>query len=320
MKPDRKSLLSIIIPCFNEEVVIEQTQRQLCEVLERLELGYELIYVDDGSGDGTPEILRRFREADEHVRVLRLSRNFGHQMAITAGMEHASGDAVVVIDADLQDPPEVIPEMVTKWLEGYHVVYGLRTERHGETEFKLWTAKIFYRLINRLSKVKIPLDAGDFRLLDRKVVNALRAMSERDRFVRGLVSWAGFRQVAVPYQRAPRLTGESKYSFLKMMRFAMDGIFSFSLYPLRFATWAGFLSLGLAFAGIIYALVIRLFTENVVSGWTTIIMAVLFLGGVQLICLGIIGEYVGRNYGESKRRPLYIIQEGLGFEEQNPEE
>ena len=247
--------------------------------------------------------------------MVRLSRNFGHQLAVSAGLEHAAGDAVVIIDADLQDPPEVIPEMVARWRDGYHVVYGMRTDRPGETAFKLWTAKLFYRFINRLSKVQIPLDVGDFRLLDRQVVDVLLAMPERDRFLRGMVSWIGFRQAAVMYRRAERRAGESKYPLFKMLQFAADGVLSFSLTPLRLALWVGFLSIGLAFAGIVYALIIRLYTDRYVRGWTSIFTAVLFIGGAQLVTLGIIGEYIGRIYAEVKRRPLYVVEERFGFGE-----
>jgi dolichol-phosphate mannosyltransferase len=317
-----KKLLSVVVPCYNEEAVIEETHQRLTEVLRRLDdLEYELIYVDDGSRDRTAAVLEQLHAADESVRVLRFSRNFGHQMAVTAGVEHAMGDAVVLIDADLQDPPEVILRMVERWREGYHVAYGVRTDRDGETAFKLATAKGFYRVMNRLSETSIPLDTGDFRLMDRKVVQALQAMPERDRFVRGMVSWVGFRQVAVPYRRAPRLAGESKYPLFRMLRFALDGIASFSVAPLKLATWMGFVTSGLALVGIIYALVLRLFTNMWVTGWTALFIVVLFMGGVQLLSLGIIGEYVGRIYGETKRRPLYLVQERLGFEpERRPSE
>jgi dolichol-phosphate mannosyltransferase len=286
------------------------------EALARIvDLGFEIVYVDDGSTDSTPALLRELQLSDDRVRVVRLSRNFGHQIAITAGMEHAAGDAVVVIDADLQDPPEIIAEFVAQWRNGYDVVYGVRTEREGETVFKLWTAKLFYRLVGRMSETEIPLDTGDFRLMDRRVVKALVAMPERDRFVRGMVSWLGFSQVAVPYRRAPRLAGKTKYPLTKMVRFATDGIVSFTTMPLRLATWLGFGVSGMAVVGIVVALCARLFGKGWVQGWTSIVIAVLFLGGVQLICLGIIGEYVGRTYGESKRRPLYWVQERLGFGE-----
>jgi glycosyltransferase involved in cell wall biosynthesis len=310
-------LISVIVPCYNEEQVIRETHRRLVEVLEQLEsLRFEIIYVDDGSADRTPSILGELQALDESVRVLLLSRNFGHQIAVSAGLEHASGDAVVLIDADLQDPPEVIREMVQRWRDGFHVAYGTRTERSGETGFKIWTAKLFYRLINRLSETKMPLDTGDFRLMDRKVVDALLAMPERDRFLRGMVSWVGFRQVAVPYERAPRLAGTSKYPLFKMIRFATDAVLSFSFIPLRLATWLGFFTILMAFAGIIYAVLLRLYTDerHWVRGWTSTFTAILFIGGVQLISLGIIGEYLGRIYSEVKKRPLYIVQEQLGFE------
>jgi dolichol-phosphate mannosyltransferase len=307
-------LLSVIVPCYNEEPVLRETHRRLTGVLAQLEgMESEIIYVDDGSHDETPKILGEFQATSERVRVLRLSRNFGHQVAVTAGLENASGQCVVIIDADLQDPPELIPEMVRRWREGYHVAYGQRTEREGETGFKLWSAKAFYRLINRLSETKMPLDTGDFRLMDRKVVDSLLAMPERDRFLRGLVSWVGFRQVAVPYQRVRRLAGESKYPLLKMVRFATDGIVSFSIVPLKIAIWTGFIAIWLAIAGIIVAVTVRLLDKNLDRGWASLFVAVLFMGGIQLVSLGIIGEYLGRIYTEVKRRPLYIVQERLGF-------
>jgi polyisoprenyl-phosphate glycosyltransferase len=310
------TLVSVIVPCFNEEEVIRETHARLREVLARLEpQEFEIIYVDDGSRDQTPEILGELQAGDCRARVIRLSRNFGHQIAVTAGLEHALGEAMVLIDADLQDPPEVILEMMKRWREGYHVAYGVRTERSGETGFKIWTAHVFYRLINRMSETKMPLDTGDFRLMDRRVVDALLAMPERDRFLRGMVSWVGFRQVAVPYERAPRLAGTSKYPFMKMVRFATDAVLSFSFIPLRLATWLGFITIGLAIMGIIYAVVLRLYMDEThwVRGWTSIFTAVLFMGGVQLISLGIIGEYLGRIYSEVKQRPLYVVQERLGF-------
>ena len=308
-------LLSVIVPCYNEEPVLRETHRRLTGVLKELEdVQFEIIYVDDGSRDRTSAILAELQATDERVRVLRLSRNFGHQIAVSAGLENASGDAVVILDADLQDPPELIGEMVKRWREGYHVAYGQRVEREGETGFKLWSAKIFYRLINRLSETKMPLDTGDFRLMDRKVVDNLLAMPERDRFLRGMVSWVGFEQVAVPYQRVRRLAGESKYPLFKMIRFATDGIVSFSIVPLKIAIWTGFVAIWLAIGGIIVAVAVRLLDKNLDRGWASLFVAVLFMGGIQLISLGIIGEYLGRIYTEVKRRPLYIVQERLGFQ------
>lgn len=311
----RPDLLSIIVPCYNEQEVIQETHRRLQEVLAASlpDLPGEIVYVDDGSRDHTGAILRELQASDDRVRVVSLARNFGHQTAVTAGVEHAAGSAVVLIDADLQDPPEVIATMVARWREGYQVAYGTRIDRGGESAFKVWTAKAFYRLINRLSETPIPLDTGDFRLMDRVVVDALIAMPERDRFLRGMVSWVGFRQIAVPYQRAPRLAGKSKYPLFKMLRFAFDGVTSFSIVPLRLATWAGITASGVAMLGILYAFIVRLFTRNWVQGWAALFIAVLFIGGIQLLCLGIIGEYVGRIYGESKRRPLYLVAGWLGF-------
>jgi polyisoprenyl-phosphate glycosyltransferase len=314
-RESRLALLSVVVPCANEEEVLLQTHRRLVDALAQIPgLSFEIVYVDDGSGDSTPALLRRLQRADDRVRVVRLSRNFGHQVAITAGMENASGDAVVVIDADLQDPPEVIAEFVAQWRLGYDVSYGVRTERDGETAFKLWTAKLFYRLIGRLSETDIPLDTGDFRLMDRRVVEALLAMPERDRFIRGMVSWLGFSQVPVPYRRARRLAGKTKYPLFKMLRFATDGIVSFSTIPLRLATYLGLTVSGMAVLGILATLYSRLFRKDWVHGWASLVIAILFLGGVQLIGLGVIGEYVGRIYGETKRRPLYFVRERLGFD------
>jgi dolichol-phosphate mannosyltransferase len=306
-------LLSVIIPCFNEEPVIRATHERLTTVLREMREDYELIYVNDGSRDATQEILTELQLFDPHVRGLLLSRNFGHQIAVTAGLEEAAGDAVVIIDADLQDPPELIPKMIELWRDGNEVVYGVRIEREGESKFKLWTAKVFYRLINRLSETKMPLDAGDFRLIDRKVVEVMNAMPERARFLRGMVSWAGFRQIALPYDRGARQAGESKYPLRKMIHFASDGIISFSLVPLKLAIWTGFLAIWIAVAGIIVAIVDRLMDKNLIRGWASLFVAVLFMGGVQLISLGILGEYLGRIYTEVKRRPLYVVQERLGF-------
>jgi polyisoprenyl-phosphate glycosyltransferase len=308
-------MISIVVPCLNEEELLRDTNRRLIAVLDQLPQKFEIVYVDDGSSDRTPEILRELQADDERIRVVRFSRNFGHQMAITAGLEHASGDAVAIIDADLQDPPEVIADFVARWMDGFDVVYGVRTEREGETAFKLWTAKLFYHLIGKLSDTEIPLDTGDFRLMGRRVVDALLAMPERDRFVRGMVSWLGFSQTAVPYRRAARAAGVTKFSLFKMLRFATDGIVSFSILPLRLATWVGFAASGIALMGILITVVERLMgVEGLVKGWASILVAILFIGGVQLICMGIIGEYVGRIYGESKRRPLYVVRERMGFQ------
>ena len=312
--PDVPTSLSVVIPCFDEEAVIRKTHGRLVAVLEAVpELDFELIYVDDGSRDTSLNILRELQCDDSRVRILALSRNFGHQIAITAGIQHASGDAVVVIDADLQDPPEVIPDMIKRWRAGADIAYCVRVRRDGETAFKRWTASIFYRLLDRLADISIPLDAGDFRLMDRRVVDAFLSMPERDRFVRGMVAWTGFRQEPVPYRRAPRAAGETKYTLEKMLRLAADALLSFSATPLRLATYLGLLTSGLALLGIVYTLAVRLFTETWVPGWAMQSLVTLFLSGVQLVFIGVLGEYLGRIYGEVKRRPLYLVKERLGF-------
>jgi polyisoprenyl-phosphate glycosyltransferase len=308
------ALVSIVIPCMNEEAVIGITHRRLVEALAPARgFEFEFVFVDDGSRDRTLAVLRSLQMSDSRIRVISFSRNFGHQVAVTAGIEHATGDAVVLIDADLQDPPEVILDMLARWQSGVDVAYGVRLEREGERAFKLWTAKAFYRSINRISDIPIPLDTGDFRLMDRKVVNALLEMPERDRFLRGMVAWLGFRQEAVGYRRAPRLAGQTKYPLRRMVHFALDGILSFSLTPLRLAIWVGFATAGFAMLATIYALLVRLLVNVWVPGWTLLFIAISSIGGVQLVCLGVVGEYVGRIYGEAKRRPLYIVQERLGF-------
>ncbi|KXF81356.1 glycosyltransferase family 2 protein [Enterovibrio coralii] len=305
-----RTLLSIVVPCYNEQEVIDVTYDRLQQFYRSLKaMDVELIFVDDGSSDNTKQHLRRFAEADSRVRVVCFARNFGHQVAVTAGIEVSKGDAVILIDADLQDPPEVIHEMIVKWQEGFDVVYGQRAERRGESIFKLTTARAFYKLLNKLSDVPIPMDTGDFRLMGRNVVEALKSMPEKDRFIRGMVSWVGFKQIALPYNREERYAGESKYPLKKMLRFATDGILSFSTKPLQLSIGLGMTSATLALAGIFYALSLRLFTNTWVEGWTALIIAILFIGGVQLVCIGILGEYIGRIYNESKDRPLYIVSE-----------
>ena len=274
---------------------------------------FEVLYIDDGSRDGTFALLQGFQAAEPRVRVLALSRNFGHQVAVSAGLEHAAGHAVVVMDADLQDPPEVIPRMLELWRDGVDVAYGMRRKRHGESVFKRWSAGLFYRLMATLSDTSISLDTGDFCLMDRRVVNAFLAMPERDRFIRGMVAWTGFRQEPVMYERQARVAGETSYTMKKMVSLAICGIFSFSIVPLRVATWVGLMASGLSLVGIVYALVVRLFTEEWVRGWALLLIGVMFLGGVQLTVLGIFGEYLGRIYREVKGRPLYLVRERLGF-------
>jgi dolichol-phosphate mannosyltransferase len=308
-------MLSVIVPCYNEEDVISHTHERLARVLETIATSYEIIYVDDGSRDRTAELLHGIQKQSRCVRFLRLSRNFGHQIAVSAGLDYARGQAVVLIDADLQDPPEVIADFVAKWREGYHVVYGQRADRAGETRFKLWTARAFYRLINKLSEVPIPLDTGDFRLMDRSVVQALNRMREKHRMLRAMTSWVGFNQVAVPYSRAERFAGESKYPLRKMLTLAFDGIVSFSAVPLKLVTMVGLAFSALSVLGIVYALAQRLWTDNWVPGWTILFIAVMLIGGLQFIFLGVMGEYVGRIYSEAKDRPLFLVMEALGFEE-----
>jgi polyisoprenyl-phosphate glycosyltransferase len=310
-----RELVSIVVPCFNEEEVLPQTipsLTQLCDSLPQYD--FEIVFVDDGSCDATFERLRDATRLDSRMRVIRFARNFGHQIAVTAGIDAAQGDAVVLIDADLQDPPEVVREMIAKWHEGYDVVYGMRMSRAGESAFKLATARGFYRVLNRLSEVEIPLDTGDFRLMSRPVVDVLKAMPERHRFVRGMVAWIGFRQIALPYVRVERAAGTSKYPLRKMLRFAIDGILSFSTKPLQLSVALGLISATLAIFGILYALALRIFTSIWVEGWTALMIAVLFIGGVQLFSLGILGEYVGRIYSEVKRRPLYVIGQRVGYD------
>jgi len=307
-------LLSVVVPCYNEEEVMLASYERLHKVLQGLSAyRHELILVNDGSRDRTLELLRGIAAKDPQVKVLSFSRNFGHQIAITAGLDNCKGDAAVVIDADLQDPPEVIIEMVKAWEEGAEVVYGKRRVREGESVFKLLSAKYFYRFINRLADVDIPLDTGDFRLMDRRALDALLGMREQHRFVRGMVAWVGFRQLALEYDREPRFAGVTKYPLKKMLRLATDAILGFSNVPLRLATIIGFLTSILAFAGILYTLYAKLFTDETVLGWTFLMIAILFIGGITLLVLGIIGEYIGRIYSEIKRRPLYIVSEKIGF-------
>ncbi|MBM5572551.1 glycosyltransferase [Deefgea chitinilytica] len=308
-------LLSIVIPCYNEEAVIGETLKRLAQFRAGIsDLRLEFVFVDDGSKDQTRALLKAAALNNPEIRIIGFARNFGHQIAVSAGVDAARGDAVVLIDADLQDPPEVVHQMIAKWREGYDVVYGVRTERPGESAFKLATARGFYRLLNKLSDVPIPLDTGDFRLMSRPVVDVLRAMPEKDRFVRGMVSWIGFKQTALPYRRAERFAGETKYPLRKMLKFATDGIMSFSSKPLQMAIGLGVTAAAMALLGIIYAIGMRLFTNTWVEGWTALMIAVLFIGGVQLLCVGILGEYIGRIYSEIKRRPLYIVQEYIGYQ------
>ena len=301
--------LSVVVPCYNEAAVISDTHSRLYSVLEGMGCAYNMIFVDDGSTDETRLVLNELSVQYPNTRVLALSRNFGHQIAVTAGMDAADGNAVVVIDADLQDPPEIIPKMVERWLTGVDVVYAVRASREGESRLKLFSAKLFYRLIGAVSETEIPRDTGDFRLMDRKVVEALSKMPEKARFVRGMVAWVGYNQEPIFYNRNARFAGETKYPLKKMIKFAIDGVLSFSTAPLKLATLFGcFISL-FSFIGIFYSIVMRLFGSQWVPGWTLMFICILFLGGVQMIFLGLLGEYVGRIYAESKNRPLYFLKD-----------
>lgn len=307
--------LSVVVPVYNEADNVDELLRRINGVVRGLSVppaGYELIFVDDGSRDATLDKLQAAARDDRHLRIVSLSRNFGHQIAATAGLDAARGDAVVLMDGDLQDPPELIEDFMGKFRQGYDVVYATRRRRAGESGFKLFTAALFYRVIRRLTNVSIPVDTGDFRLMSRRVVVALRNSRERHRFIRGLVSWVGFKQTGVEYDRAERFSGSSKYPVSKMFRFAIDGITAFSELPLRLATWFGFLVSVAGFLVALYEVGLHVFTGYNLPGYTSTIFAVLFLGGVQLITIGILGEYVGRIYDEIKGRPLYLVAENVG--------
>lgn len=301
--------LSVAAPVFNEIGNITEFYRRVKETMQTTGESWELVLVDDGSTDGSTEKILELAEGDAHVRPVIFARNFGHQIAVTAGLDYSRGQAVTIIDSDLQDPPEVIAEMIAKWREGFEVVYAVRAEREGETWFKLFTASLFYRLIYRITDVNIPMDTGDFRLLDRKVVTVLNQMRERHRFLRGMSVWVGFRQTGVNYRRAARFSGETKYPLRKMVKFASDAITSFSYFPLQLATYLGFIAAGLSILAIPVVAIARVAGSHAFYGQATTLIAVLFLGGVQLISLGILGEYVGRLFDEAKGRPLYIVRE-----------
>ena len=304
---------SFVIPVFNERETLPELHRRLSAVIEGLDGEAELLFVDDCSWDGSYDLLSELGARDPRVRVIRFARNFGHQVAITAGLDHAAGDAVIVMDADLQDPPEVVPDLVARWQEGYEVVYAVRKRRSGETWFKRATAAWFYRILRRIAHVDMPLDAGDFRLVDRRAVDVFRSMRERARYVRGMFSWVGFRQIGVPYERSERFAGEPKYSYRKSLTLAVDGLVSFSNAPLRAALVAGFAFSALAFLLGAFALVAKLAGAFVVPGWASILVVVSFLGGVQLTLMGMLGLYVGRIYEEVKERPIYVVRETIGF-------
>jgi len=306
--------LSVVVPIYNEEEVLRELYERLTNALASNQLDYEILMINDGSRDGTLHILKHLCQTDQRIKLISFSRNFGHQIAITAGMDKASGQVVVIIDADLQDPPEVIIDMIEEWRKGYQVVYGVRKVRKGETYFKLATAALFYRVLRKMTPLEIPVDTGDFRLMDRKVVEQLTRMRERSRFVRGMVSWVGFQQGKVEYMREQRSRGETKYPFRKMVKFAIDGILSFSQVPLKLSSAFGLLCSAVSFGLLIYGLLARyLFPDTTLPGWSSIFVASLFLGGVQLMSIGILGEYLGRMSEEIKGRPLYIIEEERNF-------
>jgi glycosyltransferase involved in cell wall biosynthesis len=304
-------LLSVVVPAYNEQEVLSEFHRRLDEVLAELPMSVEIVYINDGSEDQTLSLLHELHQKDERVAIVDLSRNYGKEIALSAGLRQASGDAVVVIDADLQDPPELIPKLIEHWNQGYDVVYAQRTRREGETWLKKATAGAFYRLMQRVGHVKLPRDTGDFRLLSRRAVNALNSMDEQHRFMKGLFTWIGFRQVAVPYDRDPRYAGETKWNYWKLWNFAIEGLTSFTIAPLKFATYLGLLTAFGAFVFAIYTIIKTLIFGNPVPGYPSIIVIMLFLGGVQLMAIGVLGEYVGRIFTESKRRPLYFLNEYL---------
>jgi len=300
---------SIIAPIYNEECCLDELYRRITEVMDQTHEPWELLLVNDGSRDASPEIIRRLAAADRRVRPVMFARNFGHQIAVTAGLDYARGQAAIIIDSDLQDPPEVILEMISKWREGVEVVYAVRADREGETWFKKLTAALFYRIIFSITDVKIPMDTGDFRLMDRKVVNVMKTMREHHRFLRGMSAWVGFRQEGVTYNRAARFGGETKYPFRKMLKLALTAITGFSYFPLQLATYLGFITAGLAIIAIPVVAIFRALQSQAFFGQASTLIAVLFLGGVQLISLGILGEYIGRIYDEVKGRPLYIVSQ-----------
>ncbi len=305
-------LLSVVVPMYYEEEVAQECYNRLTRVLES-HFNYELVFVNDGSTDGTLPILQDIAKKDQRVRVISFARNFGHQIAVTAGVDKARGDAIVIIDADLQDPPEIIPDMVSLWQQGYDVVYAKRKKRKGESAFKLMTAKLFYRFLASMTDIKIPTDTGDFRLIDKQVAEVFRKMPERNRFIRGMISWIGFHQIPLEYERDERFAGETKYPLKKMLKFASDGIISFSAKPLKWMLSIGFWSTMLAMVLFVYAVVCK-FIGSPESGWASLMAVMAFLGGVQLLSIGLLGEYVARIYDESKGRPLYIIAKEINMD------
>lgn len=308
-------LLSVIIPCYNEELVVRESHKRLTSVMQQIEMDYELIFINDGSRDNTYSILKELASQDPCTKILNFARNFGHQCAVTAGLNNCNGDLAVIIDSDLQDPPEVILEMLEiQKREGANVVYGVRKKREGESWFKLITAKYFYRTLNKLSDVQFPVDTGDFRLIDRNIIDVFNNMHEKNKYIRGLISWMGYKQVPCYYERKERFAGETKYPLKKMLKFASIGLFYFSKKPLKMATWLGFFSVALC---LIYAIIIFIMKlvnpASFVVGWTSIVLLVIFFGGVQLLTVGILGQYIGNLFDEAKDRPEYIIRDKVNM-------
>ena len=316
----KKPFVSIIIPCFNEEEVLPETYRRVKQALQGdWHKGVEVIFINDGSRDGTLSILKSLAEKDPDVRLLNFSRNFGHQAAVSAGVNYCSGDVAIIIDADLQDPPELFPDMVAMHLEkGANVVYGVRRERKGETWFKKQSAKWFYRILNRLSDVKLNVDTGDFRLVDRKVINAFKGLGEKNKYIRGLISWMGFRQEPIYYDRDPRLAGETKYPLSKMLKLASIGMFYFSKKPLKMAITLGVCSLVVGLILTVYVLVIQFSGRITTPGWASTLITIIFFGGVQLVTIGVLGEYIGNILDEVKGRPEYLVEDAIGFDSREP--
>ncbi|MDQ0226798.1 glycosyltransferase [Bacillus sp. 7586-K] len=314
-----KELISVVVPMYFEEEVADECYKRLKDVMVQNDINYEFIFVNDGSTDRTMDILRRISKEDYRAKIVNFSRNFGHQTAVTAGIDYATGDAIVIIDADLQDPPELIPKLIAKWKEGYEVVYAKRKKRAGESWFKLVTAKYFYRFINYMSDIDIPKDTGDFRLVDRKVAEVFKQMTERNRFVRGMFSWVGFKQTYIEYERDERFAGETKYPLKKMIKFASDGIIAFSTKPLKVVITLGSLAILVSLFVCLYAILTKLFGHQVEAGWTSIMVAITFFSGVQLLSLGIVGQYIARIYDESKNRPMYIVRDTVNIEKEKLE-
>ncbi|EMI9088210.1 MULTISPECIES: glycosyltransferase family 2 protein [Bacillus] len=311
-----QKLISVVVPMYFEEEVAQECYNRLKSVMLQNDINYEFVFVNDGSTDRTMEILSEIAANDYRTKIVNFARNFGHQVAVTAGIAAAKGDAIVIIDADLQDPPEVIPELIAKWEEGYEVVYAKRKQRKGETWFKLLTAKYFYKFLNYMSDIDIPKDTGDFRIIDRKVADVFNQMTERNRFIRGMMSWVGFRQTYVEYERDERFAGETKYPLKKMIKFASDGIIAFSTKPLRIVMTLGLLSVLVSIIVLLYTITVKIIGTGTQTGWASIMVAITFFSGIQLLGLGIVGQYIARIYDESKNRPIYIVKETINIEQE----